>query len=244
MIALLAAAALAAPLPTGRPCTELFAPVDVVEAALRLDGARRAGLDPAPEERTLLTRLSCVSEPLTEADAAAVHLALTSSPLVGRPPPEPDDAAEGPPHPSDGVALVDGQAYAALRRGPAVIQAFDAEGRAVYTRWLDADGVRAVQAGATLPDTPSLPRLPPRPLDRGEIIRLAASGALLVGAGTLFVVAADARADWYALNPSPVETPEELERLRVRNNVAQGAGFALSGLGVAGMLSVAVRVPL
>jgi hypothetical protein len=69
------------------------------------------------------------------------------------------------------------------------------------------------------------------------------SSALVVTSGALFAVAAGSRADWYAIDPSPVTSVEDLERLRVRTNVAQGAGFACAGLGAAGLLSVAVRVP-
>lgn len=225
-------------------CTTFHAPADVVEAAMRVHGARMAGVDEEAERRTLLVRLACVSDPLSPGDAAAVHLALGSGRFQPMPVPTPEDAEEGPPHPDGGVALVDGQAYAALHPGrSAVVQAFDADGRVVYTRWLEGAEATEVRAGATLPTTPTLPKFPPTPLRGGEIARLVASGALVAVSGGLFAVAAKSRADWYAIEPSPVDTVGELEGLRVRTNVAQGAGLACAGLGAAGLLSVAVRVP-
>jgi hypothetical protein len=269
------------------PCATFYAPTDVVEAAMRVIGARQlAGggaptVTPAPTEdaasnpeslgdepppfatldgpshartpesdlldgqrRALLTRLSCVSEPLSPEDAAAVHLALTGEKGDPLPPPKPKDAEEGPPHPDGGVALVDGVAFSALpAHRAAVVQAFDHDGHVVYTRWLDGDQVDRVRGGAKLPDSPTVPRLAPVPLHRSEITRLVVSSALVVTSGALFAVAAGSRADWYAIDPSPVTSVEDLERLRVRTNVAQGAGFACAGLGAAGLLSVAVRVP-
>ncbi|MDP2315175.1 MAG: hypothetical protein Q8P41_19905 [Pseudomonadota bacterium] len=242
---LLAASLLAANAHAEQPCATFYAPVDVVAAALRLQGAATVGIDGIAERRTLLTRLACVSEPLEPGDAVAVHLALGGERPAPMPAPSVEDAQDGPPHPDGGVALVDGVAYAALRSGrPAVVQAFDADGRVVYTRWLDVSAVASVRAGEVdLPTAPTLPRLPPVPLRGGEVARLVTSSALVVASGALFLVAADARSDWYALKPSPVETVEELEQLRVRTNVAQGAGLACAGLGAAGLLSVAVRVP-
>jgi hypothetical protein len=224
------------------PCASFSTPADVVESAMRVQGAAAAGLDAEAERRALLTRLACVSDPLTPGDVAAVHVALSGSAPPSRPPPAPGDAREGPPHPANGVALVDGQAFAALRSGPAVVQAFDAEGQVVYTRWLDAAGVQAVRGGAALPTTPTIPRLPPVPLARNEVVRLIASGALVATSGVLFAVAAGAREDWYTYDPAPVSSTEELERLRIRANVAQGVGLACAGVGAAGLLSVAVRV--
>ena len=160
------------------------------------------------------------------------------------PPPHAGEIEGAPPHPDGGVALVDGEAYAGLRPDqPALVQAFDADGHVVYTRWLNVAAANAVRDGARLPTEPTVPPLPPSPLRRGEILRLAASSVLMVASGTLFVVAAEARTDWYALDPSPVTTLEALERLRVRTNLAQGAGLACGGVGLAGLLSVAVRVP-
>lgn len=226
------------------PCAVFYPPVDVVEAAMRVQGARLAGLDEEAERRTLLKRLGCVSEPLTPGDAAAVHLALGGNRMPARPAPAPGDAQAGPPAPADGVSLVDGQAFAALPDGgPAVVQAFDAEGHVVYTEWLDASEVSAVRAGAKLPSAPSMPKFKADPLNKSEIVRLIVSSALVATSGALFVVAGEARNDWYALDPSPVATVTELEQLRVRTNVAQGAGLACAGLGAAGLLSVAVRVP-
>ncbi|MDP2305022.1 MAG: hypothetical protein Q8P18_03240 [Pseudomonadota bacterium] len=227
-----------------QPCITFHSPADVVEAAMRVEGARLGGGDLESERRTLQLRLACVSDPLAPGDAAAVHLALGGERPEPMGPPEVGDAADGPPHPDGGVALVDGQAYAALRPGhAAVVQAFDAEGRVVYTRWLDASGVNDVRSGAELPTSPTLPRLPPIPLRGGEIARLVASGALVALSGGLFVMAAESRSDWYALDPSPVDNVGDLEKLRVRTNVTQGAGLACAGLGAAGLLSVAVRVP-
>ncbi|MFZ5476794.1 MAG: hypothetical protein ACOZNI_08475 [Myxococcota bacterium] len=239
MIALLAGVALAE-----EPCDAFFAPAEVVEAALRVDGARRAGADAEAERRVLVVRLACASEPLAPGDAAAVHVALAEAPPSPVPAPTPKDLEHGPPKPDGGVALVDGVPHAALRPAtPAVVQAFDAKGQVIYTRWLDAAEVEAVRGGRALPTSPSRPKLPPVPLSRGEVVRLVASSALVVASGTLLVVAADARADWYALDPSPVSTVADLERLRVRANVTQGAGLAAAALGGAGLLSVAVRVP-
>jgi hypothetical protein len=246
---LLAALLFAAEARAEQPCTLFYAPADVVEAAMRVQGARMAAeaggaTDEGAERRVLLLRLACVSDPLTPGDAAAVHLALGGERPVPRPPPTAADARSGPPHPDGGVALVDGQAYAALPpAGPAVVQAFDADGHVVYSRWLDAAAVGDVRDGAALPTTPTEPRLAPVPLRGGEIGRLVVSGALVAASGALFVIAGEARADWYALDPSPVDTVTELERLRVRTNVAQGAGLACATLGAAGLLSVAVRVP-
>ncbi len=238
MMLLLVAAAYAE-----QACATFYTPADVVESAMRVQGARLAGADEEAERRALTVRLACVSDPLTPEDAAAVHLALTGRRPTPRPAPAAGDAKDGPPHPTDGVALVDGQAYAALRPGaPALVQAFDAEGQVVYTRWLDAAGVDAVKDGASLPMSPTVPRLPPVPLNKSEVVRLVASGALVATSGVLFAVAAGSRADWYAYDPSPVESTEELERLRVRTNVTQGLGIACAGLGAAGLLSVAVRV--
>jgi hypothetical protein len=227
------------------PCDAFYTPTDVVETALRVDGARRAGADPEPERRELLVRLACVAEPLSPGDAAAVHLALEGEVASPVPAPHPEDAERGPPHPEGGVSLVDGVAHAALRPDTsAVVQAFDSEGRVVYTEWVGAPTANLLIADRfDMPDAPTLPKLPPVPLRRGEIARLVASGALVVASGALFGVAADARHDWYALEPSPVKTVGELERLRVRTNVAQGAGLACAGLGAAGLLTVAVRVP-
>lgn len=242
MIALwIAAAALAAE----QPCTTFYPPAEVVDAAMRVSGARAAGLDAKAEERQLRVRLACASDALAEGDAAAVHLALAGQKPEPRPAPKADDAKDGPPHPQNGVALVDGQAFAALRGGrPALVQAFDGEGRVVYTEWLEAEEIDALQAGrAELPVEPTLPDLPPTPLGKSEIVRLIAGGALVATSGALFAVAADARADWYALDPSPVKTTSELEQLRIRTNVTQGAAIACAGLGAAGLLSVAIRVP-
>lgn len=225
------------------PCAAFFTPAEVVEQAMRVTGARAAGLDENPELRKLTVKLACVSDPLTEGDAAAVHLALDGAKPEGRPAPTPDDVREAPPHPTDGVALVDGQAFAALRDGrPALVQAFDKDGRVVYTRYLSADEVSAVRRGAKLPTEPTVPRLPPVPLNTSEIGRLIVSGALVATSGVLLGVAAASRDDWYTYDPAPVQTPEELERLRIRTNVFQGAGLAAAGLGAAGLLSVAVRV--
>lgn len=242
MIALsLVAAALAA---QDEPCTTFYTPTEVVESAMRVTGARAAGLDEEPEKRTLRIRLACASDALTEGDAAAVHLALTGQKPEPRPAPKAEDAKAGPPHPEGGVALVDGQAFAALRPGrPALVQAFDAEGRVVYTQFLDARAIDAIQAGGKLPDAPTLPDLPPVPLGRSEIVRLIVGGALVATGGALFAVAADARSDWYAYDPAPVSTPEELERLRIRANVTQGAAIASAGIGAAALVSVAIRVP-
>lgn len=221
-----------------QPCRAFYTPADVVEAAMRVQGARTAApdeqaFDERAELRTLLTRLSCVSDPLTPGDAAAVHLAIGGARAAGGPKGDP------PPKPPDGVALVDGVPHARRTTGqPAVVQAFDADGRVVYTRWLPADAALDV-----LPAFPAVPSLPPVPLGRGELARLVASSALVAASGVFFLVAADARADWYALDPSPVTTVTELERLRVRTNVTQGAGLACAGVGAAGLLSVAVRVP-
>ncbi|MES2643373.1 MAG: hypothetical protein V4850_28070 [Myxococcota bacterium] len=226
-----------------QPCINFHTPADVVESAMRVQGARLADEDLDAERRTLLLRLACVSDPLAPGDAAAVHLALGGVRPEPMALPEVGDDVDGPPHPDGGVALVDGLAYAALRPGhAAVVQAFDAEGRVVYTRWLDAAGVNEVRLGAALPTSPTVPRLGPVPLRRGEIGRLIASGALVALSGGLFVMAAESRADWYALDPSPVDTVGDLEKLRVRTNVTQGAGLAAAGLGAAGLLSVAVRV--
>jgi hypothetical protein len=83
----------------------------------------------------------------------------------------------------------------------------------------------------------------PVPLRGGEILRLVVSSAFVVTGSALFVVAAESRADWYDIKDSPVDTVEALEQLRVRTNVSQGAGLAFAGVGAAGLLSVAVRVP-
>lgn len=227
-----------------KACSTFHPPADIVESALRVHGARLAGADEEAELRTLRNRLACASEPLAPGDAAAVHLALGTGTFEAMPAPTPEDFLDGPPHPDGGVALVDGQAYAALRPGrPALVQAFDDKGRVVYTLWLEGDEVNEVRAGAKLPSAPMLPKLPATPLRGGEIARLVASGALVAVSGGLFAVAAKSRADWYAIEPSPVDTVDELEGLRVRTNVAQGAGLACAGLGAAGLLSVAVRVP-
>lgn len=226
-----------------QPCITFHTPADVVEAAMRVQGARLAGVDPEAERRALVLRLACVSDPLAPGDAAAVHLALGGERPAPVAPPEVGDDKDGPPHPDGGVALVDGQAYAALRPGqPAVVQAFDAEGKVVYTRWLDAAAVNDVRLGADLPTSPTLPRLAPVPLRGGEVARLVASSAFVALSAGLFAMAAESRAGWYALDPSPVDTAGDLEKLRVRANVTQGAGLACAGLGAAGLLSVAVRV--
>lgn len=227
-----------------QPCIKFHSPADVVESAMRVQGARLGGAaDLEAERRTLLLRLACVADPLAPGDAAAVHVALSGERPPPTAPPAVGDDKDGPPHPDGGVALVDGQAFAALRPGhSAVVQAFDADGRVVYTRWLDVAGVNEVKLGADLPSQPTLPRLPPVPLRGGEIARLVASSALVALSGGLFVMAAESRADWYALEPSPVDNVGDLEKLRVRTNVTQGAGLAAAGLGAAGLLSVAVRV--
>jgi len=248
MIAALSLYTLALLAPAARaeqPCSTYYAPAEVVESAMLLTGAKLAGADELPLERTLLTRLACVSEPLSAGDAAAVHVALRGERPVAMPPPKPEDALDGPPHPDGGVALVDGVAYAALPGGrPALVQAFDKEGKVVYTRWLEAEEASAVRAGATkLPTAPMLPKLAPVPLRGGEILRLVVSSAFVVTGSALFVVAAESRADWYEIKDSPVDTVEALEQLRVRTNVSQGAGLAFAGVGAAGLLSVAVRVP-
>jgi hypothetical protein len=272
-------------------CSVFYAPADVVEAAIRVQGARRiasgdtarpapvvvapseddgeepssdrlapegppltnptatstvapAGTDEEAERRALMVRLACVSEPLSPGDVVAIHLALNGQRPEPMAPPGPKDAEHGPPHPAGGVALVDGVPFAALRSNwPAVVQAFDANGRVVYTRWLSAAAVARVKGGAKLPTAPTVPRLPAVPLRKPEVARLVASSALVAASGILFVVAGQSRSDWYAIDPSPVSTVDELESLRVRANVTQGVGFACAGLGAAGLLSVAVRVP-
>jgi hypothetical protein len=227
-----------------QPCSTFYAPAEIVESAMLLTGARMAGADEDPARRTLLNHLACASEPLAPGDAAAVHVALRGERPVALPPPLPEDALDGPPHPEGGVALVDGVAFAALPGGrPALVQAFDAEGKVVYTRWLEADAVNAVRGGEKLPTAPTLPKMAPVPLRGGEILRLVVSSAFVVTGSALFVVAAESRADWYDIKDSPVDTVEALEQLRVRTNVSQGAGLAFAGVGAAGLLSVAVRVP-
>jgi hypothetical protein len=114
----------------------------------------------------------------------------------------------------------------------------------VYTQWVGAPSANLLlEKQLPMPKEPTEPKLPPVPLRRGEVVRLVASSALVVASGALFGVAADARSDWKAIEPSPVETTAELEKLRIRTNVAQGAGLACAGLGAAGLLTVAVRVP-
>lgn len=226
-----------------QPCVKFHSPADVVESAMRVQGARLGNADLEAERRRLLLRLACVSDPLSPGDAAAVHLALAGERPAAVSPPEVGDHEYGPPHPEGGVALVDGLAFAALRSGhPALVQAFDSEGRMVYTRWLEVTEVTDVRRGAELPKSPSIPRLPAVPLKGGEVARLVASSALVALSGGLFIMAAESRAEWYALEPSPVDTVGDLETLRVRTNVTQGAGMVCAGLGAAGLLSVAVRV--
>lgn len=229
------------------PCARFATPTEVVEAAMRVDGARRAGDAGRQEEERerLVGLLACVSDPLGPAEAGVVHDALAGSRPPPAPPPGHRDWLKGPPRPDGGVALVDGVAHAALRPStPAVVQAFDADGRPLYSRWLDADGVDRVRAGtATMPTSASMPRPAATPLTTAEKTRLFASAGLVAASAGLLIVAADARADWYEVHDAPVDTVAELDALRSRANLAQGAGLAAGTLGAAGLLTVIVRVP-
>lgn len=227
-------------------CTTWSTPAEVVRVATIVDGARRTGRvkDEEAARRELIERLACVADPLSPGDAAAIHVGLKGEAPSALPTPGPDDHIHGPTHPEGGVGVVDGVAYAGLRPNtPAIVQAFDAKGRPVYTRWIDGQTANALRAGdADMPTLPTIPDLPPVPLTRNEKLRLVGSSVLVAGGGALLLVAADARAGWYEIQDPPVETVKELDGLRMRANLTQGAGLACAALGSAGLLSVALRV--